>query len=218
MWEKELNIEGYDGLDLNIWITGKNKNSDHLAIVVPGYVKSVQYPPLHFCAEILLEIGADVLRVERNYSDTGLLDKTDQEQIKWIEEDAEKILLSGLAFGKYTKLTLIGLSIGTLQLGKMSRKIGQQKVSYIWLGPLLSNAELAKNISAHSSDSLIIMGENDKQLKDFGSSNFRENFAQAEIVTLKGIGHGLEKPGNVDVSLEALNKIIGAVKKFVSSQ
>ena len=114
-----LDAIGYKNQQVpNTFIT-QSDSTKHLGIILPGYRHSADMPDLHYAGRILLEGGADLLRVEYAYNRTDFMKQTNSEQGKWISSDVFAICNAALAHRSYGQITLVGKSLGTLAMGLM---------------------------------------------------------------------------------------------------
>src|SRR5574342_273278 len=109
-----LNIAGYKNQPVpNTFIAHPNPTK-HLGIVLPGYRYAVEMPPLYYAGRILLEGGADLLRIEYAYYCTDFTKHPASEQDQWLASDVSAACEVGLSYRSYEKITFVGKSLGTL--------------------------------------------------------------------------------------------------------
>ena len=69
MQTTSLTINGYHGESVPNHLHRQETETDHLALVLPGFGYSCDMPLLYFTVNHLLEGGADVLQVEYQYNE-----------------------------------------------------------------------------------------------------------------------------------------------------
>ncbi len=87
METNSLNIIGYKNKQVPNTFIIQPTSSRHLGIILPGYRYPADMPVLHYAGGILLEQGADLLRVEYTYYQTDFKEQPESEQEQWISRD-----------------------------------------------------------------------------------------------------------------------------------
>lgn len=209
-----LNAVGYRNQKVPNTLIAQSNPTGHLGIILPGYRHSADMADLHYAERILLEQGADLLRVEYVYYQTDFLDQSEDIQMQWITEDVFAACNANLAYKTYTKITLIGKSLGANVMGFLIEDERFQKVECIWSTPLLTNERLCSQIEKAHPHSLFIIGTADKFYKPEILSRL-EGATRGRSVIVEGADHGLEIPGSISKSLTALGQIVEALQEFL---
>lgn len=210
-----LDVVGYKKQKVpNTFIT-HSVPSQHLGVILPGYRHSPDMADLNYAGRILLEQGADLLRVEYVYYYTNFLRQSESEQNRWISEDVFAVLNTCLSLRTYTKLTFVGKSLGAKAIGLLLADDRFKKASCVWSTPPLTAEWLCAQIEKIRPRSLFIMGTADK----FYSPeiiNRLERVTNGKSVIIEGADHGLEIPESIPKSLVALRQIVQALQEFLS--
>lgn len=188
--------------------------TQHLGIILPGYRHSVDMPDLHYAGRILLDQGADLLRVEYAYTRTNFLEQPESEQDRWISSDVFAACSAGLAHRAYERMTLVGKSLGTIAMGHLLADSRFQKATCVWSTPLLTVKWLCSRIEEIHPRSLFVTGTAD----NFYKPDILErlvNVTKGHTCIIEGADHGLEIPGDIPKSLRALGQIVQALQEFL---
>ena len=210
-----LDVVGYNNQHVPTTFITQATPTQHLGIVLPGYRYSVEMAPLYYAARILLEQGADVLRIEYAYYQSDFMKQPESEQDKWISSDVFAACNSVLSRHSYEKITLIGKSLGTIAMGHLLADSRFQKGTCVWETPLLTVEWLRARIEQIHPRSLFIVGTADKFYKP-DILKYLELLTQGQSVVIEGANHGLEIPGDIPKSLMALNQMVQALQEFLN--
>lgn len=186
----------------------------HLGIILPGYRYSVEMAPLYYAGNILLDQGADLLRVEYAYYRTDFIEQSEDEQDKWIARDVFAACQAGLAHRSYEKITLIGKSIGTIAMGHLLADPIFQRATCIWLTPLLTIDWLCSRIEQTHPRSLFVIGTADRFYKP-DLLHWLEHITGGRSLVLEGANHALEIEGDIPRSLMLLSQIVETMQEFL---
>jgi hypothetical protein len=189
--------------------------TDHLGIILPGYRHTVDMPDLHYAGLILQAAGADVLRVEYAYPKTDFMNRPEPERVEWLAADVRAACAAGWKRRPYRKTTLIGKSLGTLALGHLLEEPLFESAACVWSTPVLADAWLCAQIRKHHPRSLFIIGTAD-HFYDPALLSELVDATQGKALVLEGAHHGLEIEGDIPGTLAALNRIVGALREFIS--
>ena len=210
-----LDLVGYKNLPVpNTFIT-QPEPTRHLGIILPGYRYSVEMAPLYYAARILLDQGADVLRVEYAYYRTDFLKQPENEQDRWLSRDVFAACDAGLSYRPYQKITLVGKSLGTIAMGHLLEDSRFQEAACVWQTPLLTLKWLCARIEKVHPRSLFMIGTADR----FYSPDILKHLelvTGGDSVVIEGANHGFEIPGDIPKSLAALNQMVQALQEFLN--
>jgi hypothetical protein len=210
-----LDVVGYKNQQVpNTFIIQPNP-TQHLGIILPGYRHSADMADLHYAGRILLEQGADLLRVEYTYYQTDFMKQPENEQDKWISSDVFAICNAGLSYRSYKQITLVGKSLGTIAMGHLLADSRFQRATCVWSTPLLTVEWLRSRIEQIHPHSLFIIGTADKFYKPDILKHL-ENVTKGRAVVIEGADHGLEIPDDISKSLMALNQIVQVLQEFLN--
>jgi hypothetical protein len=208
-----LDIVGYKNQPVpNTFIASPNPTR-HLGIILPGYRYPAEMAPLHYAGRVMLEQGADVLRVDYAYNRTDFTKQSENKQDEWISTDVFAACGTGLSQRSYKKITLAGKSLGTIAMGHLLADERFQKAACIWLTPILTVEWLRSRIEQFRPRSLFIIGTEDQFYKPDHLKHL-EAVTNGRAVVIEGVDHSLEIPGDIQKSLRALNQMVEAFQEF----
>jgi hypothetical protein len=187
--------------------------ADHLALVLPGTGYTGRMALLHYPTRLLLDAGADALRLEYDYlRRPAFRALPDAAQERRFFGDVEAAARAALARRPYARLTLIGKSVGTLGMGHLLDALEPAGVATaaVWLTPLLRDEGLRRRIAAHRPPSVFVIGTADPHYDPALLEEVR-GATGGRAVLVEGADHGLECPGDVWGSLRALERTLRAV-------
>jgi len=197
----------------NTFIT-QSSSSQHLGVILPGYRHSPGMADLNYAGRILLEQGADVVRVEYVYYQTDFLSHSESKRNQWLSEDVFAVLNVCLSSRMYSKITLIGKSLGTKAMGLLLNDDRFHRANCVWSTPPLTLEWLCLQIEKVRPRSLFIMGTADQFYKPEILKRL-EKATNGESVIIEGADHRLEIPGSIPKSLMALGQIVQALQEFL---
>jgi len=210
-----LDIVGYENQRVaNTFIT-QQEPTRHLGIILPGYRYSPDMAPLHYAGRILLDQGADVLRVEYAYYRTDFAERPENERDEWLSSDVFAACNAGLSHRSYEKITLIGKSLGTLAIGHLLNDSRFQQAACVWQTPLLKIEWLCSRIEKIRPRSFFIIGTADQHYKPDALQSL-EHATNGSSLVMEDVDHSLEIPGDIPRSLTALNQMVQALQGFLS--
>lgn len=213
---ESLEIAGYRGEPVPNTFFRQDRDTDHLAIILPGIGYTCQAPLLFYSSRLLLQWDADVLLVEYAYNrrpDFSSLPEDQQE--RWYFADVAASCQAALQQRPYRRVTLVGKSLGTLGMGYLvSTEPALRDAWGIWLTPLLRNDELREQIKGWGGMSLFVIGTRDPHY-DRRLLDEVQSATGGDVLVVDGGDHILEVSGDVWKSLVALDRVIGAVEMLV---
>jgi hypothetical protein len=211
-----LPIVGYQGNPVPNTFLRQGSDTDHLAIVFPGFSYSPDLPVLYYPSLVMLTRGADVLRVRYAYdSDQTFLKMSSEERSGRFGADVEGVCAAALSQRSYKRITLIGKSLGTLALAYILNNNEQLRdASYIWLTPLLRDERLIAAIRNNPPRSLFIIGTSDEHY-DQQLLDEVANATSGTRLVIEGANHGLEIRNDVGACIRAVEEIVQAVNDFL---
>jgi pimeloyl-ACP methyl ester carboxylesterase len=213
---KILDAPGYENQKVRNTFVVQSNPTGHLGIILPGYRHSADMADLHYAGRILMEQGADLLRVEYRYYETDYLSQSESGQNQRISEDVFAVCNACLAFRPYNKITLIGKSLGTRGMGFLLGDERFQKADCVWSTPPLTNERLRARIEQVCPRSLFIFGTAD----DYYKPEILQHLVQVtngRAVVIEGATHGLEVPESIPRSLRGLVQIVQGLQEFLGS-
>lgn len=215
---KKLQITGYSAKPLPNTFYMQDAETDHLAVIFPGYRYRCDGSLLYYPTSMLLSSGADVLLVEYAYdllSEWRSLDSRAHK--RWLYADSSAAFQTALKQRSYKRLTLVGKSLGTQAMGHvLASEPMTQRAKALWLTPILTDPELREQLTKSVNPSLLIIGSAD----DYYDSQLLERLqgrVGMEVLVVPKADHVLEAGGGALKSIEILRSVMESVQRFFSS-
>ena len=212
---KSLNVVGHKNQQVPNTFIIQPTSTRHLGIILPGYRYSADMPVLHYAGRILLEQGADLLRVEYTYYQTDFKEQPESKQEQWISRDVLAACNAALSQRSYDQITLVGKSLGTIAMGHLLADARFKSATCVWSTPILPLKWLRARIEQIHPRSLFIVGSAD-ELYQPDILRYLESATNGRTLVIEGANHGLEIPESIPKSLAALNHIVQALQEFLS--
>lgn len=211
-----LEIAGYRGEPVPNTLLRQADEARYLGIVLPGWGYTADRPVLYYPGLVLLNRGADLLRVEYNYvRRPEYLAAEAEERERWLMADVTAALEAGLAQRAYDEVTLVGKSIGTLAMGRLLASDARLKGAHaVWLTPLLRDERLLGEIQRWAGHSLFVVGTADPH---YSPPHLEAAVAatHGRQVRIEGADHSLEIAGSAAQTVEAMEKVVRALEMFL---
>jgi pimeloyl-ACP methyl ester carboxylesterase len=211
-----LDLKTYNNQPLPNTYFKQKRDTDHLALLLPGRGYTTEMPLFFYPALLLLERGVDVLRLDVNYSEREDFQALEMnEQLRHLFAEVVAAYQAGMARQDYRQVTLVGKSLGTLAMGHLLTSATLPPVvNAIWLTPLLRFDFLREQIKTFAGRSLFVIGTADPHY-DAQCLAELQQAATGEVVTIEGADHGMNIAGDVSGSIKALGKIVQAIDAFL---
>ncbi|HLE15712.1 MAG TPA: hypothetical protein VI776_13275 [Anaerolineales bacterium] len=188
-----------------------------LAVLFPGLRYTCDKPLLHYTTSALTTLGMDVLQLWTDYNRAEFASLSQAEQVLWYLEDARSALQTGQGQRTYSRLVLVGKSIGTLTMALL---VGQGDSAYIqastiWLTPLLNLPIVAQAAQSLQGKALIAGGSGDAtfDLQILQAIRAQRN---VKILVFEGANHSLEIPGEPRRSVQILGEVVQGIADLFS--
>ena len=207
-----LHILGHDDEPVPHRFSRQDRETPHLALVLPGLGYTCDMPLLYYTARQLRDLGADVLQVDYDYRRPASRALSDDEQTGRLLADATAAWRAGRAERAYEQVTLVGKSLGTLALAHLlAHERGGGQVRAIWFTPLWHEASVREQLLGARRPALVVIGTADPAYEAATAQAVR-----GEILVIEGAGHSLDIPGEVVRSVQALERVVRAVHAFLA--
>ena len=210
-----LDVTGYKNRGVPNTLITQTNPTGHLGIILPGYRFPADMAPLYYAGRMLLEGGADLLRIEYAYYRTDFYKRSQSEQDEWISSDVFAACKSGLSQRSYEKITLVGKSLGTIAMGHLLADSLFKKATCIWETPLLTVEWLRSRIEQTHPRSFFVIGTADRFYQPDILKRL-EHVTKGQSMVIEGANHALEIPGDIPKSLIVLNQIVQALHVFLN--
>lgn len=186
-----------------------------LAVLLPGLRYTCQMPLLYYTSSLLVERGVDVLNLHSDYTSPGFQNLPPQERFDHMLADALNAFEKARSQGKYNRHILVGKSLGTLVMGLLLKAQSDlAQALTIWQTPLLNLPWVEQAATEFKGPALFIAGGADKSFS-LEVLECVQAATGAESLIIPDATHSLEIPGELNRSLEALQKIIKHTAAFL---
>lgn len=180
-------------------------DSDTLAIILPGRGYGCMAPLLYYSVSVALELNYDVLTVEYGYKEIER--KIKLEELDYVYEDTKKVIDTCLSENTYKNIVVIGKSIGTYVMSRLTKDLNEYDAKYVYLTPIDISLDGMKKVN-----SLVIIGTDDKCLSKDDIDRLRYYYnIKLELVP----GDHCLDTSNYQESLEVLGKVINEIELFI---
>ncbi len=196
----------------------QDAETDHLALVLPGFGYSCDMPLLYFTVSHLLDQGTDVLQVEYDYSRRAHYRTHDaDERLRWLLADVTAAWRVVLGQRPYRRFTLIGLSLGTRALPPLlTTEPRLRDARTIWFSPLWHEDAVGAHLRRGAHPALVVIGTADPAYDEALVATLRAG-GGGEVLVVPDADHGgLEVPGDVVRSVQVVERAIRAVQRFTT--
>ena len=210
----ELAITGYGGQPVPNIFFHQEEGVKALAVLLPGLNYTCDMPLLYYSTRLLEQRGADVLQLHANYTGTNFQMASPLERIQRLSGDALAAVESGLARQSYTRLVLVGKSIGTLAMAHLIDTPHAGEAVTIWLTPLLGQPWLVEAATKSRGPSLFVAGTADPAFDAAALERIKESTG-AEAFLVEGANHSLEIPGDPLGSIQIIGEIMQGLASFL---
>ena len=210
-----LNIRGYDDKPVANTFIKQDAGTESLAVLFPGMRYTTDMPLLYYTSRLFVAGGADALLVDYRYhEDADFMAAGEQERARRLTGDVTAACRVALSQRSYRDVTVVGKSIGSLAMAHLlSTEAKLSTARAVWLTPLLRNDNLRAQIKTWGGKSLFVIGTADH---DYDEALLKEVEAatRGKALVIEGGDHLLEVKGDFFASLQALEKILRAVRRF----
>jgi len=213
-----LPVSGRAGLALPNRFFRQAGGAPTLAVIFPGLNYTADMPLLYYPAALLRQRGADVLQVRADYTGGDYAALPPVERFAWLAEDARAAAQAGWAQGSYSRLVLVGKSIGTLALASLAADLPGSQAATVWLTPLLKQPRLAEAVTRLPSPAFFTCGSADDTYQAVVFRQLSASAAGHTTVLIEAANHSLEIPGDFNASLAALARVMQALAGFLDRQ
>ncbi len=213
---ERLQISGHSGEPVPNEIVRQDGETDHLAVMLPGFGYTCDMPLFYYAESLMLDAGADVFRVEYAYNRRdGFLDLPRDKQRAWLLDDASAAFRSALSQRPYDDLIMIGKSLGTLAMGHLltGEPPPTARTRAVWLTPLLAEDILRAQMIDFDGRSLLVIGATDPHYDRACLDELRA--AGHDTMIIDNADHSLDVPGDIAASVRAVEQVMQALQAFI---
>jgi hypothetical protein len=189
------------------------ESSNHLAIIFPGLGYNADMPLLYYTTSVLSKQGADVLQLRYTYQNEAFQSLAEQAQYQKIIADCSAAHAVAIKQRSYSRITLVGKSLGTLALGHLLTQSDISSTKFVWLTPLFRNEPLRKQLTSRKHQALFVIGTKDPHYKA-DVLNEVENKTGGESLVVQNANHSLEVEGVLE-SVAITEQYVGSLSAFL---
>lgn len=213
-----LDIQEYRGEQVPNEFLRQREDTAHVAIFLPGVGYTCDMPLFYYAEILLLELGADVLRVEYAYSRRpDYRNLTEAERVRWLLTDATAAYCTAINQRDYRRVTLIGKSLGTIAMAHLVQtEASLDEATTVWLTPLIREEGVREPMRRHRGPSMIAIGSADPHYEPTILDDLK-TATDCTLVTIPGANHSLDIPGDVSASVGAVGAVIVQLKAFLGA-
>jgi hypothetical protein len=210
----KLSIDGYSNFSIPNRYIRQEVDTHTLGVIFPGLHYSCDKPLLYYSSQLLIQVGFDVLQLKTDYTRRDFQFSTHQERMNWILTDSQAAVSAGLDQRPYSRMVLIGKSMGTLAMaGLVSLEIDLQ-VASIWLTPLLNQPLLVNAAMSFPGPALYLVGTGDTTYIPEAMEQIIDKTG-AEVHAIANANHSLEIPGKIQESHRVLGDVLQVISGFL---
>ncbi len=213
---EKFDIIGYRNEVFSCTFFRQEHETNHIAVLFPGFGYTVQMPLMYYTGRLLSESGADIFLVGYNYSQQPDFQAASGEEREiWLRTDTIAAYEMALAQRNYERVTLVGKSIGTRAIGHLlATEAPLPSLRCVWLTPILRSGMLRAQIKQRPHRALFVVGTADSHYDPAGLVEIQQATAGQAIVIDKA-DHSLEITGDVVQSIHILEGLITEIQKFL---
>ncbi|HVN53410.1 MAG TPA: hypothetical protein VMT46_03690 [Anaerolineaceae bacterium] len=211
-----LEISGYrDHHIANTFIRQEDETA-HLGVVFPGIGYTAAMPVCYYPGLVLRSLGADLLNLETAYARSGFSNLGEAEQAAWLLADAAAALTAALKQRRYTRVTLVGKSLGTVATAALLEGRSDLPISEcIWLTPVLRSAQVCRWIAAGKPRGLLAIGAADSYYRPELIAGLERGLGRKALV-FPGADHSLEIQGDPAGTVRVIAELVNRVMEFLA--
>lgn len=183
----------------------------HVALVFPGRRYGPEMPVLHYPAQAVRQLGADVQVIR--YPQFLVSAEAPSEQ-QW--EQASELLSAAVLehVAGASRVTLLAKSLGTRVIARLPRDLLSTDVAAVWLTPIFADAATAEAAAAKPWRSLYVYGTADPACDSTALTQIVARTG-GRVVAIDRGDHGLEVDADVEATVDALAQVTREVLRFL---
>lgn len=211
-----LDVIGYRSEVVPCTLFRQKQDTQHLAVLFPGFGYSGHMPLMYYPRQLLLSTGADAFVVGYNYSEhPDFLAASADERDLWLRTDTIAAYKTALAQRNYERVTLVGKSIGKRAIGHLlSTEEKLPSLRCVWLTPILRNETLCAQMKMRPHRALFVVGTADSHYDPAGLADVQTATA-GQTMVIENADHSLEISGDIVQSIHVLEGLIAEIQKFL---
>lgn len=175
-------------------------SAERCVVILPGMRYSTQAPLLWFARETALQQGFGVLEVLDALPDGA-------DGAGWAQDRARRALDAVGDAGAGADVAVVGKSLASCAAGV----VADRDLAAVWLTPLTGHAAVADALGRAARPTLLIGGTADPA---WAPEALPQN-PMLELLALEGLDHGLQRPGDLEASFDALWTVTDRIDRFL---
>jgi hypothetical protein len=211
----KLSIAGHEELPVANRFFRQSGAAETLAVIFPGLNYTCDMPLLYYPARLLAELGADVLQLHTDYTGAAFQSQSRLDQVAWMGQDALAAVKAGQKQRPYSRLVLVGKSIGTLVLAYLVAQAGYANATTIWLTPLLRQPWLVQSAMLCTGPALFVAGSGDMAYDQVALNMIQEAISSRSLI-IDHANHSLEIQGDLPGSIRFIYQLIETMSRFLA--
>lgn len=214
---ESLNVTGYRNEPVPCTSFRQEQETNHIAILYPGFGYSGQMPLLYYPRQILLADGADVFVAGYNYAERpDFMAASLEERELWLCADTIAAYKGAVAQRTYERVTLVGKSIGTRAIGHLlATDEPLPSLRCVWLTPILRSETLSTQIKQRRHRALFVIGTADSHYDGERLAD-AQRATDGETMIIENADHSLEIKGDIATSIRWLEGIMARIDRFLA--
>ena len=208
-------------IETTYWQSGE-KQSDKLAVVLPGYLYPPDAPATFFLKLAFMKHGWDYLTVDYRYNENDkFLALDDAGEAEYLKSD--QAMIGEYIIDKYKEkdLCLIGKSLGTTGILNILTHTNLLSVfksaSFMLLTPTESQKEILPILKKENRNLLYVIGDKDPYYEE-EIINSLKNVATIKLKVVENSGHVFEdRDNNIVKSVENIKDLTSFVEENIES-
>lgn len=217
MRQEKVDIRGHNGHPIAGTLIRQDGPASRLAVFFPGLTYRTTMPVLYYPRQLLLARGYDVLSVDYTYDRIPEFMALDEEEkVAWIGADAREAMSVALALGDYGHFTLVGKSLGTAAMAAVAPDEPRlASADLVWLTPGFKTHGVLEGMARSPQRSIVVLGTADPHYEESYVAAARTR--GSTVVLMPNLDHGLESPGDLAGSLNAMREIIERLSTWLDA-
>jgi dienelactone hydrolase len=189
--------------------------SKGLLVVLPGSNYGVDGPALYYPGELLFEAGWDTLAITYGYQSRA--EPFTTEVVPEILQECAAAMREVLTERQYARIALLGKSLGCGVVAFLAQSEEKLKNALtIYLTPPLGTPAFDPLFAQTPQPALVALGTGDRFYNSQTLQALQDQ-RDFELVLIESVDHSFDKPGNLDVSLGAIQTITERIIEFVTN-
>lgn len=219
MARQTLDITGGGGRPIANELTSWEDVPRRGVIMLPGMGYTCDMPACYYLEEMVLDLGAAVLRLAPDYSrDERFSGWPLAQQRDWLRDDVRAGIAAMLEAHDVPRLTVVAKSLTTIGLADVDWADlagSSRSVCLVWLTPLLRDAGVVDRLATTDVPSLIVIGTADHHYDQDVIDRINERPA-VSVELVEGADHSFDQRGDIDRSLANVGQVVRSVRAFAS--